>query len=122
MTRFAHAIVFLCICGCCEYLIAGIVYWSDIGGTISRANLDGTFAQPLEIGGVTARDIALDLSLDKLYGTNMSGFDVARSNLDGTSFEPVVTGVGIAPWGIDLDLTNGLIYFTDRDADAIFRS
>ncbi len=107
----------------CDGVHAGVLYWSELGPakTVSRSHLDGTNIQTLALGGETTRDIVLDLTADKLYGTSLLDV-IGRSNLDGTGLESVVSGVGIAEWGLDLDLGNGFVYWTDRDADAIFRA
>lgn len=119
---FCASILHLASCTVCP---AGLIYFSELGAgeTISRANLDGSNVQALSsLGfGVTARDIAIDPISGKLYGTGMSSV-IGRSNLDGTGLESVVSNVGLAEWGLDLDLINGFVYWTDRDADGIFRA
>ncbi len=115
-------VAFVLLAGCSLNCSAGMMYWSEIVSTrVSRANLDGTGVEILPFGSVTVRDVSLDLDAGKLYGTDLSGV-VGRSNLDGSGLESLVSGVGVTPWGIELDLVNDLIYWTDRDADSIFRA
>lgn len=101
-----------------------MLYFSEIGGTVSRATLDGNNVEQLSVGGLTTRDLAVDLLNGKLYGTygTSGGPSVGRSDLDGTGIETVVNQTPSASWGIDVDVLNGFVYWSDRDRDAIFRA
>ena len=67
--------------------------------------------------------LAIDPGQGKVY---FSDFEVAnqgkiwRMNLDGTGLEAIVTGIN-DPYGVDLDLTNGKVYWAD-DAGNISRA
>ncbi|MBD3675516.1 MAG: DUF5050 domain-containing protein [Planctomycetaceae bacterium] len=115
--RFAAGLMPLLFCA--NPSIAAMLYWTEIGGGVSRANLDGSNQETLI--NLTTRDVSLDLTTNKLYGT-FSSDTIGRANLDGSDYEVLVTGSWDAAWGLDLDLVNGSIYWADRDAAGVFRS
>jgi len=102
----------------------GQIFWSDLKtNTIRRANLDGT-GEAVLLSGLSESvvddagrfasltDVAVDASGGKLYWGNVSEGAIQRANLDGSGLETIVTGLS-GPAGIDLDLSNGTIYWTD---------
>src|SRR5690349_5928730 len=70
------------------------VYWGDYsGGTIGRANLDGTGVEDsfIQTGG-EPRAVAVDGS--HIYWANYAGGTIGRANLDGSGVEPnFITGI-----------------------------
>jgi sugar lactone lactonase YvrE len=101
----------------CQFL-----YWADFdGGTIQRANLDGTGAvilvrhQPGPLGPT------LDLAGGLMYWINYYGGDIRRANLDGSGETILIRGLsGIH--GLALDLAGGLMYWPNFDSGEIWRA
>ncbi len=87
---------------------AGKMYWTG-GGSIWRANLDGSGAEEV-VPGVSGWDIELDLAAGQAYLTG--GHTIRRVNLDGGGVEDLVTGLDMT-WDIALDLTSGKMYWTE---------
>ncbi|VXD18410.1 putative Peptidylamidoglycolate lyase [Marinoscillum sp. 108] len=87
---------------------AGTIYWSEL--TSIKKN-DGA-TSTLVTGLGSARDIGLDLGANKIYWTDFSNGNVGRSNLDGSGVENILTSQ-TSPFGLDIDLTNGKIYFVE---------
>lgn len=90
--------------------LSGRIYWCAIpqpqvefGGSVWRANPDGTSEQMLFSNLTSPAVPALDVAGGKVYWTeSWDGHNprIARGNLDGTgSVEDIVTGLGI-PWGL----------------------
>jgi len=83
------------------------IYWIDVS-IISRANLDGTSAQPLVVG-VGGQGLAVDS--DHIYWTNFNAGTIGRANLDGTGVNnSFVTGASF-PVAIAVDA--GHVYWTN---------
>lgn len=86
------------------------MYWADedwggTGGTIQRANLDGTNIEILVSGLESPQGIALYVANNKLYWTQSWGpyKGVNVANLDGTNIETLVSDVNVGlPGGIAL--------------------
>jgi len=92
---------------------AGKVYWTSTqanGPRVERANLDGTGRETLVTGMNDPRGIALDVLAGKMYWADYGDNIIYQANLDGTGIEVFNTGFG--SYDIDLDLTNGYMYFT----------
>ncbi len=96
------------------------IYWSAKNVGIGRANYAGD-------GGVTLisdpalgpYDIAIDPAGGKIYIAGEDIGEILRSNLDGTGLETLVSGPDAGqPLGIDLDLTDGKVYWSDRTGGA----
>ena len=104
------------------------VVWSEAndGNKIQRANLDGTNIETLIILPIEdtvwigPRDIALDLSLRKMYWTNTAG-KIQRANLDGSNVEDLVIGL-VTPHNLALDFRSRKIYWADWSQDKIQRA
>ncbi len=95
---------------------AGQMYWTDfIGGTIERANLDGTDRVTLVTGLTNPHGIALDLANNHMYWAEYGGHSIRRANLDGTNVVNIVTGLSGAPAGLAIDFSNRRLYWTDAD-------
>jgi len=112
----------------------GRIYWAEFSDdTIHRADLDG--GNPVTLTDVQARvrDVALQVigGVDdgKIYYTTRSPLlTLQRRNHDATGSNPedIVTGL-VQARGIDLDLTNGKVYWASSDGgtttpDRIFRA
>ena len=86
--------------------------WSRAGsGKIQRANLNGTNLQDLVTGLTWARDVALDITGNKMYWVDANTRKVQRANLDGTNVEDLVRTQG-SPYGVAVDTTNRKIYWS----------
>jgi len=101
-------------------VLNGKMYWTD-GGTITRANLDGTELQSVVTNLTNSMALALDAAAGKIYWSHSAGGDwqISRANLDGTNPEVILPqlapGIGILP-GIALDLDGGKIYYSSHDS------
>ncbi|MBI4604226.1 MAG: hypothetical protein HY721_19885, partial [Planctomycetes bacterium] len=93
-----------------QALPADSIFWAD-GGTIRRANLDGSGAEVVAPGAF-ASGVALDPSAGKVYWTSEGPGKIQRANLDGTGVEELLTGLR-QPQGIALDLVGGKVYWTE---------
>ena len=104
----------------------GKMYWAEYDGVnedhkIRRANLDGTNVEDLitefALGADPVyegpRGIALDLSMRKIYWTNLAAGKIQRANLNGTNVEDLITGLTL-PHHIALDFSGGKIYWSDH--------
>ena len=98
--------------------IEGKMYWVDAsrnGGTIQRANLDGSQVEVLVSTGLKEpTDLSLDLDRGKMYWADRSTKKIRRANLDGTQIEDLVTGLGDI-WSLALDIAGDKMYWTDAD-------
>lgn len=109
----------------------GKLYWTNMGdlyglggGTLQRADLDGTDVERIVAPGVThtPKQMQLDLVHGHVYWSDRKDAKVWRARLDGTQPEVVVAGHGLRePVGVALDVPEGKLYFSDRAARKIFR-
>ena len=91
-------------------LQAGKMYWTDsdffffeAGGSIRRANLDGSAIEDVLVSGTIPDRIALDPGAGKIYWTDSLAKVIRRANLDGSMVEDLVEFLP-GPKGIALDL------------------
>ena len=113
-------------------LSGGKIYWTDtVTNKIQRANLDGSNTEDLVTVGLShPLEMVLDVAGGKMYWTNTSfhpgpwpGLDkIQRANLDGTNVEDLVTTGLVLATGIDLDLSDGKMYWTDTVLNKIQRA
>ena len=68
------------------------IYWAT-RDDIQRANFDGTNVQDVVTGLDEPEDIAIDVSVGKIYWTIEHGDRIQRANLDGTNAHVVAIGV-----------------------------
>ena len=87
------------------------VYWCT-GGSLNRANLDGTEVEELVVNPGCTR-IALDAPRGKIYWTASGDDALRRANLDGSDVEDVVTGLSDLR-GVAVDIEAGKLYWTVR--------
>ena len=110
----------------------GKVYWTNMGsllgtggGTLQRANLDGTGVETIVPAGMprTPKQMQLDLVNGKLYFCDREGAKVWRANLDGSGLEAIVSEHDFDQLvGIALDVPGGKFYFSDRNRRLILRA
>jgi hypothetical protein len=110
----------------------GKVYWTNMGsllgtggGTLQRANLDGSEVETIVPAGMprTPKQMQLDLVNDKLYFCDREGAKVWRANLDGSGLEAIVSEHGFDQLvGVALDVAAGKFYFSDRNGRKILRA
>lgn len=114
------------------------IYWIDWtqgdegwGSVIQRADPDGTHREDVLVTGKDLPySLAFDMSNHKMYRTatyydyfnHPMTANIIRANLDGSQEEDVIAFDTYHPYGIALDRTNDLIYWTDYYADKIFRA
>ena len=91
----------------------GTIYWAHPAtNKIQRANLaDGSNVEDIYFGGRNIRELGIDASGGHLYWVEQGGEKIRRANLDGSDVVDVVTGID-EPYGIDLDVPGGKIYWT----------
>ena len=99
------------------------IYWTNMGhplgwggGTIQRANIDGSAIETIVPKGVTQtpKQIQVDSISRKIYWCDREGAKVFRAELDGSNVEILASGAPLQePVGIAIDAINELIYFTD---------
>jgi len=103
-----------------DYL-AKKVYWANqLKGTIERANLDGTGAEPVLTGLTAPWDIELDLVNQKIYWTeDDANGKINRANLsDGSNKTPLISGVDAL--GVAVDPARNKIFYTDFANKKVF--
>jgi len=110
----------------------GKVYWTNMGslfgaggGTLQRANLDGTDVETIIPSGVaqTPKQMQVDLVNRHVYFCDREGAKVWRAGLDGASPEAIVSGHGFQELvGVALDVPAGKFYFSDRIGKKILRA
>ena len=110
-----------------------VLYWLDIvGGTVNRANADGSEAKVIVSGnGISAPDgVNVDVDDGHLYWTNMGNAlgggnlgTVQRAKLDGTSVETIVpAGVGNTYKQMTIDHQHKKLYWSDREGAKVWRA
>jgi hypothetical protein len=96
------------------------VYWANFqGGTIGRANLDGTNVEGdfIATGG---HPIGVAVTSTNIYWANESAGTIGRANLDGTAVDPnFITGIN-RPWGVAV--TPSFIYWPSLSGNEIGRA
>lgn len=93
------------------------IYWTD-DKELRRANTDGTNNELLnaDLGNSgTANNIVVDSAAGQLYYGNGFTNEMMRVNTDGSGVTSLFTGDGL-PWGMDLDLVNGHIYWAESNS------
>lgn len=105
----------------------GKMYWTErgFGGTLKRANLDGTNVETLASGSagllsLPAR-LALDVANNHIYLANTFSQRIVRYNLDGTGQAIIYQAAGQLG-DVALDLTNGKMYWTEENEGKILRA
>ena len=75
--------------------VLGQIYWTEVGveadgegGSIRRANLDGSDVETLTTGLQDPFDLALDLFEHKMYWTDLRGGTIQRAAWMGTTSKP----------------------------------
>jgi hypothetical protein len=82
------------------------VFWTNLGDTIGRANLDGTGMDPSFIALVGANPYPSGVAVDAshVYWTDFNAGAIGRANLDGTGVDQgFITGAGPMPSGVTVD-------------------
>lgn len=96
------------------------VYWGDYqGGTIGRANLDGTAVEDsfIQVGGHPA---AVAVTPSYIYWANEAGGAIGRANIDGTGVEPnFITGIN-KPKGVAV--SPSFVYWSSFGGNKIGRA
>jgi DNA-binding beta-propeller fold protein YncE len=110
----------------------GKVYWSNMGsllgsggGTMQRANLDGSDVETIIPAGIarTPKQMQVDLVNRHVYFCDREGAKVWRAGMDGSNPEAIVTDKGYEELvGIALDVAAGKFYFGDRIGQKIMRA
>lgn len=107
------------------------IYWAEnVATRIRRARPDGSEATTIidqaafpQISSI--EHLALDTVNGKIYWTDDVDTDlIARSNLDGSDPEVILSGSSNVgnPYGIDLDVANGYMYWADSSGGRVRRA
>ena len=87
------------------------IYWAENGGTVHRADLDGSNNEDLGVGS-NAWGLAVDDVNGKIYWTDFSGGTIGWSDLDGSNPETILTGLS-SPSGVAIDAANNHLYYIE---------
>lgn len=95
-------------------LNTGKIYWGDVEGNLSRANLDGSGLQKsfINIPGTEITGVAYNSKTDKIYFYDIWLEDLYVANSDGSGATKVIEDV--FGYAIFIDEVNDKIYFEDR--------
>ena len=110
----------------------GKLYWTNMGslfgtggGSLQRANLDGTGVETIIPAGTarTPKQMQVDLINRHVYFCDREGAKVWRAGMDGSQPEAIVSEHGFRELvGIALDIPGGKFYFSDRIGRKILRA
>ena len=110
----------------------GKLYWTNMGsvlgtggGSVQRANLDGTMVETIIPAGTaqTPKQMQLDLTNRHIYFCDREGAKLWRAGMDGAMPEAIVSGHGFREMvGVALDVPAGKVYFSDRMGGKIVRT
>lgn len=110
----------------------GKIYWTNMGsllgtggGSLQRANLDGTDVETIVASGIarTPKQMQLDLVNRHVYFCDREGAKVWRAGMDGSDPEAIVSEHGFQELvGVALDVPAGKFYFSDRIGKKILRA
>ncbi len=110
----------------------GKIYWTNMGsllgsggGSLQRANLDGTDVETIIPAGTarTPKQMQVDLVNRHVYFCDREGAKVWRAGMDGSSPEAIVSEHGFRELvGVALDVPKGKFYFSDRIGRKILRA
>ena len=95
----------------------GKIYWSEqgsSGGTIKRANLDGTNVEVLTTEPITASSFVIDTADNKLYWTDSTQGRVHSADLNGENITTIIELDDIKDIAVDTE--GGKLYFSDTFA------
>ena len=107
----------------------GRIFFLDLGaGRVLTANPDGSELKTIVNEGRRLPDgIVVDVEAGHIYWTNMGNLksndgSIERSNLDGTNMTTIVPAGGtFTPKQLQLDKTNGKLYWSDREGMRVMR-
>jgi len=108
---------------------SGRLFFLDLGaGRVLTANPDGSELKTIVNEGRRLPDgIVVDVEAGHIYWTNMGSLksndgSIERSDLDGTNITTIVhEGGTFTPKQIQLDKTNGKLYWSDREGMRVMR-
>jgi sugar lactone lactonase YvrE len=110
----------------------GKLYWTNMGsplgtggGSLQRANLDGTQVETIVAPGIsqTPKQMQLDLVNQHLYWCDREGAKVWRAGMDGSQPEVIASEHGFRELvGVALDVPAGKFYFSDRIDKKLLRA
>lgn len=98
----------------------GHIYWAEVeGGTIGRANLDGTLPDNNFITGL-ADPCGVDVDAGYVYWADRTADTIGRARLDGSAVQPDFIVGASMPTGVAVDA--GHIYWSNEDVASIGRA
>ena len=95
----------------------GKIYWAEqgsSGGTIKRANLDGTNVEVLTTEPITASSLVVDTADNKLYWTDSTQGRIHSADLNGENITTIIELDDIKDIAVDTE--GGKLYFSDTFA------
>ncbi|MEN8174350.1 MAG: hypothetical protein ABFS23_01215 [Pseudomonadota bacterium] len=103
-------------------LVGRKIYWRAVDGpwAIQRANFDGSIVEGI-VPRVSTEEfflgVAVDPGANKLYFSvqdlSSGATTIRRANIDGSEVEDLITAELMSVWDIEIDLTAGMMYWTD---------
>ncbi len=120
VVALAVALAMVVVGGCLAAQADAFVYWTNAsGGTVGRANLDGSGADQMLITGASApEEMAVDGQ--HVYWANGGSGTLGRANLDGSGVDQsFITGVS-SPFGVAVDGQH--VYWTNGTSGTIGRA
>ena len=97
--------------------LAQVIFWTDFGGRIQRANVDGSFRRVvLQRWFTEPLGVCVDTHEGYVYWTDYAPPQIGRAKLDGTDVKILLTWEdGIQrPRGIAVDPVGRFLYWTDE--------
>ena len=96
---------------------AGELFWGTFGyGKVQSCSSDGSNLKTLFTTSYQIHDVALDSNNEHVYLTRLGHRDIWRINYD-VSGAILITNTDGAPRNIDVDMTNGKLYWTEQSSD-----
>ena len=107
---------------CCTLLLfgstsfAGELFWGTFGyGKVQTGSSDGSNLRTVYSTTYQIQDVALDSYNEHIYLTRLGHRDIWRINYDGSGAIQITNTDG-APRNIDIDMTNGKLYWTEESS------
>ncbi len=105
---------------CCTLLLlgstsfAGELFWGTFGyGKVQTGSSDGSNLRTVYSTTYQIHDVAIDSYNEYIYLTRLGHKDIWRINYDGSGAARIIYTDG-APRNIDIDMTNGKLYWTEE--------
>lgn len=92
----------------------GQLYWGDIHRReINRTSANGDITENVMFGISPHMGVVVDTEEGQIYWTDLTSRRIQRANLDGSNLEDFITEINNQHFGIDLDLSQRKIYWSN---------